>query len=155
MPDSGQRLIWNAHVKQLRLEGERVIAAFEALKFHLAEAQRPNAADMLIGRRHETPVSVEIPLWAINELVECWTKYDGFQDSPTFGQAFGLEGTGKGKPRAMSQVRRWRKYTECAVDVTVLMESGILKTEAIKTVAAKYGIEADALRKALSNPDAA
>lgn len=146
-------LIWNAHVKQLLVEGQRVIAAFETLQFSLAEAQKPSLVGRVIGIDQEEPETAAVPVWALREIVERWSEYEGTQGSPSLGQVFGLEGSGRGKHKSMGRYRRLDAYVTDAYEVEQLINNGVSKTEAIDTIARERGIEPEALRKALTRPE--
>lgn len=145
-------LVWNAEIRRLLLEGQPVIAAFKTLKFILSEAGRPDAVGLLISQKTEEPETAAVPLWALQELVERWNKYEGTNDSLSFGQVFGLEGSGGGKHKTLARHMRMDGYVGHAIEVTKLVENGTVKTQAIEIVAHKHGIEPDALRKALEPP---
>lgn len=149
-----ENLIWNAHVKQVRLEGEQVISAFETLRQIYEKAQKPGAVQALIGKEDwKPPEEVKIPMWALKPLVEAWCQYEGTKDSPTLGQIFGLEGKGQGKRKSLGQHKRIDKEVNAAVRVTSLIENGLSKTKAIGIAAEECGITSDALKKALASPN--
>tara|TARA_R110002020_G_scaffold327484_1_gene543414 strand:+ start:812 stop:1312 length:501 start_codon:yes stop_codon:yes gene_type:complete len=149
---SQSSLFWNAHVKQMLIDGQRVIAAFETLKFSLAEARKPGLIERIIGIDRKEPETIEVPIWALREIADRWAEYEASQGSRSLGQVFGLEGSGRGKHRSIGRYRRAEAYVDYALEVTELVENGVSKNQAIATISQKHGIEADALRKALNPP---
>lgn len=150
---SKSNLIWNAHIKQLRVEGERVIAAFNALQASLVEAERPSVVATIIGMDTKEPEAVSVPYWAIKALAERWKEYEGSKESPSLGQVFGLEGVGRGRHKSLGLYKRRDFYVGCAIEVQHLRDNGVAESKAIEVVAMKHGIETAALRKALMRPE--
>lgn len=141
-----ENLVWNAQFKQLWLEGESEIAAFE----HIA-AMDPSEAHAALDKAE----TVEISTWAVTVLANGWKRYIAAGGKLPLGKAFNLEANRQGDHHSLNRNEVNRKTFALAVKVQDLIDQGVSKTRAIRLVAEANGRSVAQLTKALRPPTSA
>lgn len=128
---------------------EAVITAFDAMAQVLAAEILKDPKKFPQG---DPPpdIKVSVPLWALQVLASAWIEYRQECATPggrTFGEIVGIEGRGQGRKRLLSREQTRMRDWGMSLEVAELHVEGITLDQAIVSVAEKYGLSEDSLRR--------
>lgn len=156
MDEETNKLVWNAQVKELLIDGYDAIDAFEALRRSLNDANRPCVVATIVGgEQPDLPSHISLERRHVEFLVAAYSKYELSENAEGIGRALGLEPKGRGKLTPLNQKRFAQRNMTIAFEISKLREAGIAITRAIGEVADKLNMTKDAVRKSLREVDQA
>ncbi len=143
-----EELELNLELARFKYDQDRstALAAFQVLNY-------------LVGycwRQEKQPLDGTIPLpwWAAEVLAEGYLRYEEtvLSGAPkTFGEAFGMGGSGQGKePRIKTDLRDLRDM-RIAIKLSMILEDGVLKEAALQRLATEANLSADRIEKIWGN----